>query len=86
MTAEEIRDLYVETLASADYMRSFGADGYRWETTTERVREGARREASLHVDALAAAGLLPSSLEGRFIGRGMLRRTRLVTDWKEPEQ
>ncbi|MGV9540893.1 hypothetical protein ACWDSF_06170 [Nocardia beijingensis] len=38
------------------------------------------------VDALADAGLLPTSVEGRYIGRGMLRRTRLVTDWKEPEQ
>jgi hypothetical protein len=38
------------------------------------------------VDALAAAGLLPTSVEGRYIGRGTLRRTRLVTDWKEPEQ
>lgn len=35
-------------------------------------------------DALAAAGYLVVAQEGRYIGRGMARRTRYVTDWTDP--
>ncbi|MEU2106459.1 hypothetical protein [Nocardia sp. NPDC019255] len=80
MTPAEIRDLYVETLANAFGQEETGND---WrQHGGEEVLERAGRA----VDALASAGLLPTSVEGRYIGRGMLRRTRLVTDWKEPEQ
>jgi hypothetical protein len=36
------------------------------------------------VDALTQAGLLPTEVDSRYIGRGMQRRWRLATGWKEP--
>lgn len=84
-TPDEIRALYIETLACADYMRLFEPDGFRWDSTTERVRDGHRRRAAQSVAALSEAGLLPTGVEGRYIGRGLQRRTRYVTDWVEAE-
>ncbi|AHH20808.1 hypothetical protein NONO_c60320 [Nocardia nova SH22a] len=47
------------------------------------VRDHYRKYAGVFVDALG--DLLPTAMEGRFIGRGLARRTRYVTDWREPE-
>ncbi|WP_280475485.1 hypothetical protein [Nocardia asiatica] len=69
MSPEEIRDLYVETLEAE--LRSEGVPHY-----------GLAEKLAV---ALDSKGLMARGVEGRYIGRGMLRRTRLVTDWKEPE-
>ncbi|MEV6432610.1 hypothetical protein [Nocardia sp. NPDC051463] len=45
-----------------------------------------RVQAGIDADALAAAGLLPTGVEGRYIGRGLLRRTRFVGPWREPAE
>ncbi|WP_043737759.1 hypothetical protein [Nocardia asiatica] len=88
MTPEEIRREYVEALARAAWENRAPARSSdpAWEQLSGPRRELFQEWGARYADALAAAGLLPTSVEGRYIGRGMLRRTRLVTDWKEPEQ
>jgi hypothetical protein len=85
---DDIRSLYVETLARAEYERCFGAEGYRWETTTESIREAVRRDFTFHVDALAEKGLLPIGAGYRWVyepdGTPLGYRERhLFTDWRE---
>lgn len=81
-TPDEIRTLYIETLARAQLaaVKFVAHDGYL--SFAMRTNEDAAEAA---IDALAEAGLLPIAVEGRYIGRGLQRRTRYVTDWVEAE-
>jgi hypothetical protein len=89
-TPDEIRSLYVETLARAAYERTLKTrppSSPRWDDGDlgmEDVRDHYREGIAYLADALAAAGLLPDVVDSRYIGRGMQRRWRLATDWKEP--
>lgn len=65
MTAEEIRDLYLETLARACYEKPYPAvlgDEPKppWEDQPEEVHERFRGYIAYLADTLAAAGLLPT--------------------------
>lgn len=83
MTAEEIRAEAIERIARARFARGVGTNGRTWDELpdwAEVYLDGAAKD----VDALG--DLLPVAVEGRYIGRGMLRRTRFVTNWKEPEE
>lgn len=69
MTPDEIRSLYVETLARAEYAqdREYGAlepGASPWEQADGQVRDYYRRTCvGFLVDALAEAGLLPTQVE-----------------------
>jgi hypothetical protein len=92
MTPDEIRSLYVETLARAQRVidlrshpeLSNGTPREMWGRLDERMRDEYRAHAAHFADALAEAGLLPTAVDSRYIGRGMQRRWRLATGWKEP--
>ncbi|MFD4457680.1 hypothetical protein [Nocardia sp. NPDC058480] len=81
MTPEEIRAEAIERIARADYLRRYRADGFMWETTTEAIRGQHRATAALAVDALG--DMLPIGEESRYLGRGMDRRARYFTGWRE---
>lgn len=91
-TPDEIRSLYVETLARAlrvadleQYpQREDGTPRGDWDAMPERMRGLYLSSAAPFADALAAAGLLPTAVDSRYTGRGMQRRWRLATGWKEP--
>ncbi|NKY60454.1 hypothetical protein [Nocardia flavorosea] len=71
MDAEEIRAEAIELIERAEF---------------EGWKRGEPWRAEQAVDALAAAGFLPVAQEGRYIGRGMRRRTRFVGAWQEPAE
>lgn len=87
-TREQIRAAVIEILATTLRTRDIAHDADRppWEGCSEILRQEYRKYVVPYVDALDAAGMLVTAMEGRFIGRGMLRRTRYVTDWREPEE
>ena len=67
MTADEIRALYVETLARSQFehrTRSYmPREAWVWESRHRVDQDLYRRWAEGHVDALAEAGLLPTGIE-----------------------
>ena len=78
-TPEEIRAEVIRALVGHEPTE----DVYLYCTCGVRIPDGGY--GAHIVDALAAAGMLVTGVEGRYIGRGLLRRTRYVTDWREPE-
>lgn len=86
-TREQIRAEAVERIARGEFTfeaRPLTPAPGEWAALPSPVQDRYRRRAAVLVDALG--DLLPTAMEGRFIGRGMLRRTRYVTDWQEPEE
>ncbi|WP_305780044.1 hypothetical protein [Nocardia nova] len=85
-TPEEIRAEAIERIAAAEYLHwtSSRAEESTWDDCTGQWRDRFVDKATRAVDALG--DLLPTAVEGRYIGRGLLRRTRYVTDWREPEE
>ena len=81
-TPDEIRSLYVEALARAEFAHF--CKTATWEEIDESDRQTWIPNAERLVGALSEAGLLPTTVDSRYIGRGMQRRWRLVTGWKEP--
>lgn len=91
-SAEQIRAEYVEIIAqafyeadSADEMATTGEPSLPWERLDEAGRWRCVHDAALAVDALATVGRLPTGIDSRYIGRGLLRRSRYVTEWQDPE-
>ncbi|WP_280412608.1 hypothetical protein [Nocardia asiatica] len=101
MNADEIRDQYIEVLARARYMRNLGyrSDQPNWEDNDlgfEAVRESYRKNTAPDVDALDAAGLLPTAyietrggyeavnLLGEIVRR-IPEEQRWMTEWREVE-
>jgi hypothetical protein len=88
VNADDIRADVVEVLAESLFTiwaAGRGIEGYIWADCEEAMRRDFLDHAEIHADALAAAGYLVVAQEGRYIGRGMARRTRYVTGWIEPE-
>lgn len=74
---EQIRDEAIQRIALAVEQRRRASGG---ATVTVSGTDLTLGEV---VDALG--DLLPTAIEGRYIGRGLARRTRYVTGWREPE-
>jgi hypothetical protein len=77
VTADEIRALYIDTLARAAYMRRVPVNTSppQWEDTDmgmPGVREHHRKTVGHFVDALAEAGLLPTGEHWQLRWRGEL--------------
>jgi predicted Zn-dependent protease with MMP-like domain len=77
----------VSDLSTPEEIRAEAVD-----RVARRVAENSGRVTPNHIDHFQAGelvdalgDLLPTAMEGRYIGRGLLRRTRYVTDWREPE-
>lgn len=87
-TREQIRAEAIERIARCLYERERSICGVPgdlpWDRQADGWRDSWRGDAAGVVDALG--DLLPTAMEGRFIGRGTARRTRYVTDWREPEE
>ncbi|MFD3748356.1 hypothetical protein [Nocardia sp. NPDC058633] len=89
MTPEEIRAEAIERVARADWERDrelgrlFG-DAATWEEL-DKLAPGDENEwrvdAAVLVDALG--DMLPIGEESRYLGRGLDRRARYVTAWRE---
>lgn len=89
MNAEQIRAEAIEVVARASWEaleQKCGA--VPWEQAPGHRREGGRIRAAAVVDALAAAGLLPTVVEEVETGvwgtdRFDRRRVRYLTEWRE---
>lgn len=94
--ADLIRSLYVETVAEAEYGRWYSRPGVRecypmqppWPELDEWRRRRWLADAAQHIDALAAAGLLPVGADYRWVyepdGTPLgYRERQLLTDWRE---
>ena len=98
-TREQIRAEAIERIARAEYtswlerVRVKAAEWGEeckhlpWDEQPDSGEWGRDYWRRIHAGMVDALGdLLPTAMEGRFIGRGMLRRTRYVTDWREPQE
>lgn len=92
MTAEEIRALYVETLARAEYEQDAvllePLNGTPWEAARDGARAEYRGIVAHLVDALEAAGLLPTEADYRWVyepdGTPLgYRERQLLTAWRD---
>lgn len=87
MTPDEIRALYVETLARADFAHFCKTS--TWEEIDEADRQTWIPNAERAVTALAEAGLLPTRMQilAAMEGEGSIadRTTHrcFLTDWRE---
>ena len=79
MTTDEIRAKALAVLREANLVavRFYAHDGFL--STAIRSDEDA---ATAALDALSAAGLLPTGIQSSYIGRSRKRQQRYVCDWK----
>lgn len=91
MNAEQIRALYVETLARAEFAHFCKVA--TWEEADESDRQTWMPNAERAVDALAEAGLLPTRVEEsgaipvysdeETIAYWLTNKRRYKTEWQE---